>query len=109
LFDILDGLDLLFGVFTMRLNATSMIIAAVLTAASALHAAPAAAAGPNASNQFWWPEKLDLRPLRQHGAESNPFGDNFNYAEEFKKLDLDAVKKDVAALMTTSQAWWPAD
>ena len=61
------------------------------------------------SNQFWWPEKLDLRPLRQHGAESNPMGADFNYAEEFKKLDLAAVKKDIAALMTQSQAWWPAD
>jgi catalase-peroxidase len=61
------------------------------------------------SNQFWWPEKLDLRPLRQHGAESNPMGETFNYAEEFKKLDLVAVKKDIEALMTKSQPWWPAD
>jgi catalase-peroxidase len=76
---------------------------------SALHAAPASAAGPQMSNQFWWPEKLDLAPLRQHGVESNPFGEQFNYAEEFKKLDLNAVKKDVEALMTKSQAWWPAD
>jgi catalase-peroxidase len=51
----------------------------------------------------------DLQPLRQHNATSNPMGEDFNYAEEFKKLDLAAVKKDIAALMTTSQDWWPAD
>ncbi len=61
------------------------------------------------SNQFWWPEQLDLSPLRDHGAESNPMGDDFNYAEAFKTLDLDAVKKDIETLMKTSQAWWPAD
>ncbi|MDH3513075.1 MAG: catalase-peroxidase, partial [Gammaproteobacteria bacterium] len=69
----------------------------------------AVAQGEPKSNQFWWPEQLDLSPLRQHGAESNPMGDDFNYAEAFKSLDLDAVKKDIAALMTTSQDWWPAD
>jgi len=60
-------------------------------------------------NQFWWPEQLDLSPLRQHNPESNPFGESFNYAEEFKKLDLEAVKKDINDLLTTSQDWWPAD
>ena len=61
------------------------------------------------SNQDWWPERLDLRPLRQHSPTSNPLGDNFDYAAQFATLDLDAVKKDIAALMTTSQDWWPAD
>ena len=61
------------------------------------------------SNQFWWPEQLDLTPLRAHSPESNPFGDSFNYAEEFKKLDLEALKKDINNLLTTSQDWWPAD
>ena len=61
------------------------------------------------SNQAWWPEQLNLQPLRQHNATSNPMGKDFNYAEEFKKLDLAAVKKDIAALMTSSQDWWPAD
>ena len=94
----------------MRHSTVSVVVAAALAFASAVHAAPAAAAGKaSMSNQFWWPEKLDLRPLRQHGAESNPMGADFNYAEEFKKLDLAAVKKDIAALMTQSQAWWPAD
>lgn len=60
-------------------------------------------------NQFWWPERLDLMPLRQHAAESNPMGQQFKYAQEFKELDLKAVKKDIKELMTTSQDWWPAD
>ncbi|MBH0191221.1 MAG: catalase/peroxidase HPI, partial [Nitrospira sp.] len=61
------------------------------------------------SNQFWWPERLDLLPLRQHAAESNPMGKQFQYAQEFNKLDLKAVKKDLKELMTASQDWWPAD
>ena len=60
-------------------------------------------------NLFWWPEQLDLSPVRQHQPESNPYGESFNYAEEFKKLDLKALKKDIDALLTTSQDWWPAD
>ena len=55
------------------------------------------------------PEHLDLSPLRQQASESDPLGSDFKYAEAFKKLDLKAVKKDVAAVLTTSQAWWPAD
>ena len=61
------------------------------------------------SNQFWWPERLDLTPLRQHAAESNPMDKKFNYASEFKKVDIDAVKKEITQLMKTSQDWWPAD
>ena len=61
------------------------------------------------SNQFWWPDQVDLSPLRQHAAESNPYGEAFDYAEAFKTLDLEAVKKDLEALMTDSQDWWPAD
>ena len=60
-------------------------------------------------NSFWWPEQLDLKPLRQHASESNPLGKTFNYAEQFKTLDLKAVKKDIATVLTTSQPWWPAD
>ncbi len=67
------------------------------------------AKGENKSNQFWWPERLDLMPLRQHAAESNPMGTNFDYAAEFKKLDIKAVKADIEKLMKTSQDWWPAD
>jgi catalase-peroxidase len=87
----------------------SMVATAALVAAASVHAAPAAMADKAAAQQFWWPEKLDLRPLRQHGEASNPMGEEFDYAEEFKKLDLNAVKKDIEALMTTSQPWWPAD
>ncbi|MCB5188906.1 catalase/peroxidase HPI [Methylobacillus caricis] len=61
------------------------------------------------SSQFWWPDQLDLRPLRQHAAESSPMDKAFNYAEEFKTLDINAVKKDIEAVMKTSQPWWPAD
>ncbi len=61
------------------------------------------------SNQFWWPEQVDLSPLRQHAVESNPMEDGFNYAEAFKTVDLEALKKDITALMTQSQDWWPAD
>jgi catalase-peroxidase len=60
-------------------------------------------------NKFWWPEQLDLAPLRQPDVKSNPYGGSFNYAEEFKKLDLEALKKDINALLTVSQDWWPAD
>lgn len=61
------------------------------------------------SNMDWWPEALNLDILHQHDTKTNPLGEDFNYAEEFKKLDLDAVKKDLHALMTDSQEWWPAD
>ena len=61
------------------------------------------------SNADWWPDQLDLKPLHQHSPRSNPMGETFNYAEEFKSLDLDALKKDIEQVMTTSQDWWPAD
>ena len=60
-------------------------------------------------NQFWWPDQLDLSPLRQHAAESNPLGENFDYSKAFLSLDLNAVKQDIAKVLTTSQDWWPAD
>jgi len=60
-------------------------------------------------NNFWWPNQLNLSILHQHSPKSNPLGEDFNYAEAFKKLDLAAVKKDLAALMTDSKDWWPAD
>jgi catalase-peroxidase len=67
------------------------------------------APGDPRPNQFWWPDQLDLSPLRQHSAESNPLGENFDYAKAFLSLDLKAVKQDIAKVLTTSQDWWPAD
>ena len=61
------------------------------------------------SNHAWWPNQLNVKVLHQNSALSDPMGKNFNYAEEFQSLDLEAVRKDLAALMTDSQAWWPAD
>ena len=66
-------------------------------------------AGGGTSNRDWWPNQLKLELLSQHSSSSNPMGEDFNYVEEFKSLDLAAVRKDLAALMTDSQDWWPAD
>ena len=66
-------------------------------------------AGGGTSNQDWWPNQLNLKILHQHSPLSNPMGEAFNYAEEFKSLDLNALKKDIFVLMITSQDWWPAD
>ena len=66
-------------------------------------------AGTGTSNRDWWPNQLNLNILRQHSSLSNPMGEDFDYAAEFKKLDLGAVKKDLFKLMTNSQDWWPAD
>ncbi len=66
-------------------------------------------AGGGTSNRDWWPNQLNLKVLHQHSQLSNPMGEEFNYAEEFKKLDLAAIKKDLYALMTASEDWWPAD
>jgi len=66
-------------------------------------------AGGGTKIRDWWPNRLDLDILRQHSSLSNPMGEDFDYAEEFKSLDLDAVKKDLTDLMTDSQDWWPAD
>ncbi len=75
-----------------------------VTGATAKHSA-----GGGTQNRDWWPKKLNLNILRQHANLSDPMGAEFNYAKEFKSLDLNAIKKDLAALMTDSQDWWPAD
>ena len=91
--------------FKNRNWSTALLILIPLAAALT----PAFAKDEAKSNQFWWPEQLDLSPLRQQSAESNPYGAEFDYGAAFKSLDLAAVKKDIEDLMTTSQDWWPAD
>ena len=66
-------------------------------------------AGSGPTNADWWPNQLNVKVLRQNSPQSDPMGKEFNYAEEFKSLDLNAVIKDLTALMTDSQDWWPAD
>jgi catalase-peroxidase len=65
--------------------------------------------GQAKSNLFWWPEQIDLSPLRDHDTRSNPLGEDFNYKDAFAKLDYDQLKKDIDSLLTDSQDWWPAD
>ena len=67
------------------------------------------AAGAPKSNQFWWPDSVNLDQLRQNATQASPYGGDFDYAKEFSTLDLDAVKKDIETVMTTSVDWWPAD
>ncbi|NDH00402.1 MAG: catalase-peroxidase, partial [Opitutae bacterium] len=67
------------------------------------------AAGGGTQNQDWWPNQLKVDILHQHDAPSNPMGKDFDYAEEFKSLNYEGLKKDLVALMTDSQDWWPAD
>jgi len=74
-----------------------------------LHGSISESAGRGTRNQDWWPNQLNLNILRQHSSMADPMGDDFNYAEEFKSLDLEALKKDLTDLMTDSQDWWPAD
>ena len=71
--------------------------------------APTPAPGRPRSNRDWWPDRLDLQVLHQHSPQSNPLGNDFDYAEAFKTLDVEALKRDIFEVMTTSQDWWPAD
>ncbi len=81
----------------------------IVSLSTAALATPVSGKGEAKPNQFWWPEQLNLSPLRAHDVKSNPYGETFNYAEAFKTLNLQAVKKDIDTLLTTSQAWWPSD
>ena len=89
----------------------SLPIAAAITVALSTITLSSNALATNATktNQFWWPEQLNLSPLRQHGAESNPYGAEFNYAKEFATIDIQQLKKDIETTLTDSKAWWPAD
>src|SRR6202166_3228851 len=84
-------------------------LVACAAAALSISTVALSAEGAPRPNQFWWPEQLDLSPLRQHAAESSPLGENFDYSKAFLSLDLKAVKQDIAKVLTTSQDWWPAD
>lgn len=74
-----------------------------------MHGANTRVGGNNTKNMDWWPNQLNLKILHQHGQQSNPMAEDFDYAEAFSQVDLDALKSDLEALMTDSQEWWPAD
>jgi catalase-peroxidase len=93
----------------MRKTTITLLAALAAVMSPLVLANSAFAQGMPKSNQFWWPDNLDLSPLRDHGVESDPMGGDFNYAAAFASLDLDAVKKDIDEILTTSQDWWPAD
>ena len=93
----------------MHRKLTTSLVAFAMAALPLVPTAAVSAQGEPRPNQFWWPEQLDLSPLRQHGAESNPLGEEFDYAKAFATLDLNAVKQDIRKVLTTSQDWWPAD
>jgi catalase-peroxidase len=86
-----------------------LLAALTIGAAPLMLANPAYSQEEPRSTQFWWPEQLNLNPLRQHSVESNPLGADFDYAEAFSELDLAAIKGEITALMTESQDWWPSD
>jgi len=88
--------------------AISLAISAMILPLAAT-AAAAVSDGEAKTNQFWWPEQLNLAPLRQHGIESNPYGAQYNYAKEFATLDLALLKQDIKTTLTDSKTWWPAD
>ncbi|WP_425468826.1 catalase/peroxidase HPI [Paraglaciecola mesophila] len=95
--------------YTSNKHSTCLISAVSLAIASMCISQSALANGMPKTNTFWWPEQLNLQPLRQNDAKSNPLGGDFNYAEAFKTLNLANVKSDIKALLTSSQDWWPAD
>ncbi|MDP3237421.1 MAG: catalase/peroxidase HPI [Myxococcales bacterium] len=90
-------------------NVTHRLSTAVFVITSLLVAGAAHAQGAPKPNTFFWPDQLDFSPLRQHAAESNPLGEDFDYAKAFSTLDLEAVKKDIKQVLTTPQDWWPPD
>ena len=93
----------------MQMKLMPLLAAFVVVALPLMPTAAISAQGEARTNQFWWPEQLDLSPLRLHAAESNPLGEEFDYARAFAGLDLSAVRQDIKQVLTTSQDWWPAD
>ena len=86
-----------------------LLAALALAMSPVVSSSPAFAQGEAKSNQFWWPDMLNLQQLRSHDARSNPYGDDFDYAKAFSSVDLKALKADIENALTTSQDWWPAD
>lgn len=86
----------------LRKSLSTFIVSATIVMAAA-PAISLATEGMAKSNQFWWPNTLNLDPLRAHDARSNPYGDDFNYAEAFAEVDLDELKQDIETTLTTSQ------
>ncbi len=93
----------------MNRNLKTLFAAVAFAALSLAFTDAVRAQGQPMPNKYWWPEQLDLSPLRQHDMRSNPLDDKFDYAKEFAKLDLKALKADINKVLTTSQDWWPAD
>jgi len=93
----------------MRLIKQPIVAAVSLVLSSMIIPSGAMASGEAKTNQFWWPEQLNLSTLRLHNKASNPYGETFNYAKEFNSLDLKAVKADIKKTLTDSKKWWPAD
>lgn len=93
----------------MRKKATPLVAALAASLSLALSASPAIAAGKAPTNEFWWPDKLNLDQLRAHDPSSNPFGGDFDYAKAFASVDMKELKADIEKALTTSQDWWPAD
>ena len=93
----------------MNRKLTTLLAAVAVAALPWMSTQAVRAQGEPKPNQFWWPGQLDVSPLRQHAAESNPLGQQFDYAKAFATLDLNAVKQDITKVLTTSQPWWPAD
>jgi catalase-peroxidase len=94
---------------SMNKNLKTLLAAFMVAALSLAFTDAVRAQGTPMPNQYWWPDQLDLSPLRQHSAKSNPLDEKFDYAKEFASLDLNAVKQDIKKVLTTSQNWWPAD
>jgi catalase-peroxidase len=93
----------------MSRSFASIVALAIAGLSAGSATAMEASMNTNTSPQFWWPELVDLSPLRGQAPQSNPYGPDFDYAAQFSKLDLKAVKADIAKVLTTSQPWWPAD
>jgi len=94
---------------SLLMSAAAIGISAMTAQAGSFHGERYATSGQAKTNQFWWPKQLDLTVLRQNASTYSPLGPDFNYAEEFKSLDLTAIKGEIDSLLTTSQDWWPAD